>query len=378
MRFCAFLLTLCLLIPGLCACGTAGDPVSTDTTASPETVSAPESTAAPETTASTTAVTTAETTAKVPETTEKVRKDPVIDLLDDKNRYYCESDEQGLTIMWRYNGKNLALKMCIKGVNKIFDVKGLYYNTDAAFTNDLTKYTLFINNSTDWIGPVLVRAVQNIDGDMKDVTHFTGGNHGYDNTGTVEGNTATGATRELQIEIDGAVKTSFKGYCNTVKVDWKDYIQATNTKKADGTGREVMREDHVVVFDGSRSGFDITTEFVALELISFMRVYGLQCSSNSKFESITFVGSKTNDQPQKLTSDRLYGDLNTTSIRLKGPVNVEYGVTEGLADGTYRLDHAAFTSATKTYLQLIDYKAPKKCTLAKDKSVYYVGFYSFD
>jgi hypothetical protein len=194
----------------------------------------------------------------------------------------------------------------------------------------------------------------------------------------VEGNAATGATRELVIEIDGAVKTSFKGYCNTVKVDWKDYIQATNTKKADGTGREVMREDHTVIFDGTRSGFDIRTDFVALELISFMRVFGLQCSSNNKFESLTFVGSKTNDQPQKLTSERLYGDLHTTSIRLKGPVNVEYGVTEGLADGTYRNDHAAFTSATKTYLMLIDYKASKKCTLAKDKSVYYVGFYSFD
>ena len=370
MRFCALFLMLCLL-GGLCACtADVALPQEAGNITDAETASPPENMTEPQTTAATTAE-------PVPETTKESEEEPVTEILADNCRYYCISDAKGALIMWRYKEKNIALSMRIKGVNQILDVEKLYYNNDAAFTNDLSKYTLFITNGTDWFSPVVVKANQNADGDYQDTLHFTGGNHGVDNTGNIEGNAPSGATREVCIRIDGEISESFDGYCNEVEIRWTDYVQAANTIKKDGSGREVLKEEHTVVFDGTDSGFRITTRFIAQESISFLRLYGLQSSATTKFDTVTFIGSKTNSEPQSIVPD-LRGDLHTTSVRLDGPLSVEYGVTEGLADGTYRSGYAAFTSGTKCYLFLINPNAPKKCVLDTEESVYYVGWYRFE
>jgi len=366
VRVFALFLMICLLC-GLCACtADVAPPQESESIADTETVSPPESTTEPETTAEV-----------VPETTKEIEEEPVTELLADNCRFYCVSDTKSALLMWRYKGKNIALSMRIKGVNQIFDVEKLYYNNDDTFTNDLSKYTLFITNGTDWLGPVVIKANQNADGDFPDKSHFTGGNHGADNSGKIEDNAPSGATRGLSIVIDGERREAFSGYCNEVIIRWTDYVQAANTTKMDGTGREVLKEEHTAVFDGTDSGFRITTRFIALESITFLRLYGLQSSATTKFDTVTFVGSKTGGEPQPIVPD-LRGDLHTTSVRLDGPLSVEYGVTEGLADGTYQTSHAAFTSGTKCYLFLINPNAPKRCVLDTEESVYYVGWYRFE
>lgn len=51
---------------------------------------------------------------------------------------------------------------------------------------------------------------------------------------------------------DGAADTVIEGYCDRMEILWTNYVQAYNTKKADGTGREVLCERHRMLFDGVR------------------------------------------------------------------------------------------------------------------------------
>jgi len=296
------------------------------------------------------------------------------DILSGNNRYYCKTDSESILVMWRTNGRNIALTFRIKGPNRIFDVRTLAYCDAQAFETDIGQYTTFITNGTDWLGPVIIYANENADGDS--AGHFTGGNHGYDNSGRIEGNSSTGRSVGLTFTVDGSETSNFSGYCDSIVIRWSDLVQGANTIKEDGSGREILREDHTIEFGKRESGMDVSCTFTALEGMRFERLYGLQLSSNSVFKTVTFVGSNVYGTPTPV-QDKLRGDLNTKSLRMSGDMTVEYGVTEGLADGRYINDCRAFTSPTKSYLFMIDPNSENKCLLEKDESVYYKGFYDF-
>ena len=280
--------------------------------------------------------------------------------------------------MWRASGRNILLSFRIKGPNKIFDVRTLAYNDSAVFESETEKYTTFITNGTDWLGPVVILADDNADGDLAPLKrmHFTGGNHGFDNSGCIDGNSATGRTVGLKLSVDGKLCELYDGYCDSIVMEWSDLVQAANTTKEDGSGREILEEKHRIEFGGRESGFDVSCTFKALENMKFVRLYGLQCSSNSVFKTVTFVGSESYGTPTPV-EENLRGDLNTKSLRMSGDMTVEYGVTEEPADGKYLNGCKAFTSKTKSYLFMIDPSSENKCLLKKDESVSYKGFYNF-
>jgi chromosome segregation ATPase len=94
----------------------------------------------------------------------------------------------------------------------------------------------------------MVRATENADGDDIESTYFTGGNHQYNNQGS--GSSATARSLSLRFFVDGREVMSEKGYANKIEIRWTNNVQGYNTRKADGTGREILQERHRLIFNG--------------------------------------------------------------------------------------------------------------------------------
>ena len=137
---------------------------------------------------------------------------------------------------------------------------------------DGTRTKLYDTDS-DCFGPFQIFAKSNIDGDDLSNTTFTGGSHRYNNGNT--GSTPTARLGNVDIRVDGVSCETFKGKFSEFEIQWEAYVQATNTKKADGTGREVLKQINTIKYiDGE---FRCSTELIPLEDIRLHLWYGYQC-----------------------------------------------------------------------------------------------------
>lgn len=130
-----------------------------------------------------------------------------------------------------------------------------------------------------------IRATENIDGDyITGDTHFTGGNHAYTNSAKGE---ATAALKHIEFFADDQPITQGEGYCNNLKIHWVNSVAATNTKRVDGSGRYVLEENHIAVFDGSE--WTETVTLTALESVLIDFIYGFQAEIRGVWDSyVTF------------------------------------------------------------------------------------------
>ena len=106
---------------------------------------------------------------------------------------------------------------------------------------------------------------------------FTGGNHGYKDSGSTTDpeNTPTGRMVSFQVFADGvAVEDGYSGYAQTITFKWVNMVQAANTVQPDGSGREVLKEEYEMVFDGEK--FNIHNVITVLEKSYITSYYGLQ------------------------------------------------------------------------------------------------------
>lgn len=169
----------------------------------------------------------------------------------------------------------LVIEIKRGGGNNLPDIKNVYI-TD----KDDVKLRTLVLSGTDIFAPHVVSAINNADGDnfYSDGVYwgyFTGGNHQYNNQGS--GSSATARCVSFSAKLIG----------NEVVVRWTNYIQGFNTTKADGSGREIMREDVRLTISGLTIYADV--RHTALEDISRSRYYGLQMVNND-FDTIEFVG----------------------------------------------------------------------------------------
>ena len=268
--------------------------------------------------------------------------------------------------------------------NNLFDVIGLY---QLPFNAPIDG-ALFSNNSqnnSDWIGPFQVAAVANKDGDDTGsgsgydedgfkIT-FTGGAHRYNNT--TSGSTATARLSDLKFKINGKTMTEGYGYASKVEISWTNHIQAYNTKKLDGTGREVLKEHCKLTYNGLDWKVEIVLE--PLEQISIRTWYGLQ---------MTGVPGNTSSHWRYVDGsnrgvDETYSGNNSAKavVAYGGNYEVEMWVDTDTDLGKRRLcyddiTNSAFHSGTKVYFMLAnDYSAGKNLTLG---NYYYLfGKYKF-
>jgi len=147
-------------------------------------------------------------------------------------------------------------------------------------------YAPFKTSCTDYFSPYVVRALTNIDGDSPDTYDFTGGYHTYSRMGTSK--TATARNAEMTVKVNGVeVEDEFHGKATYIDIITVNYIQASNTRKTDGSGREVLKETRHLHFDGDKWNFTIETE--ALEKVEVYEYYGAQFDLSGVGDKITFI-----------------------------------------------------------------------------------------
>lgn len=245
-----------------------------------------------------------------------------------------------------------------KGGNSIFDFYQFATfaagrNIDSLSENDLT---VLQTTGTDWHAPFVVKAVNNVNGDSPDSSHFTGGNHEYTNTGN--GGTPTGRTASLRVFADMREVTNGSGGCNRLVIKWVNYIQATNTKKADGTGREVLYENHVLTFDGTEWASSV--EVVPLEDVNMVTWYGLQgCGVSSIYKNIRYYGGRNRGEYNGEADHTTCGDNKATCAVCEGEAHrmvIEIDPTFDLGDRRYYdgSDGIFTQSYGKVYFNLTD------------------------
>ncbi len=261
--------------------------------------------------------------------------------------YHFENDV--LDIIYHYSDtEDMRVRMQKKGGNSLFDFYQFakIANTDKSVSSDHNGGTIFITTPSDWFAPFTMAAKNNIDGDAPDSGHFTGGNHEYTNTGA--GGTVTARTAELCLFADGRKLTSGEGYAENLEIRWVNFVQAYNTKKSDGTGREVLKEIHRMFFDGVR--FTCEIELVPFEDVTVLRWYGLQCPTSHIWRGQAHYVGGTNRAYFDVATATSSGDKTATALILENEGNVlEMGIDPTVDIGDRRYYSGTEGIFTRTY-----------------------------
>jgi len=211
-------------------------------------------------------------------------------------------DGNQIRIKKKYNAeKDMILTMGNVGNNSLWSFKSLGYvaNTDDEpndFFVNFTGITTWNMSGSDWLGPFIVGAVNNGDGDTPTVQEPTGGNHGASGSGAI-----TARQTSLSVLLNGLTEP-MEGViysCENVVMKWTNLIQGYNTTKADGSGRGVMTETWTAVVDSEK--VSLRNKVTALEAVEISRYYGFQMTVPSN-PHYSFIGGKYRGDYTRLTT----------------------------------------------------------------------------
>lgn len=236
------------------------------------------------------------------------------EFIQDNHVCYCDFTDEVLSIVYHYTDKNdMCVKFKRKGPNSIVDILGWYLlpvNIDGTVQNDIKTGIIEVASwGSDFHGPFAqLKAKHNPlnDGNADEngikPPGFTGGNHGYRNTGSVTDplNTPTGRSGVFNVFCDGKPLKSGGMYCNRVNIYWENFVQGQNTVLPDGSGREVLKEIHNVTFCNAE--FNEEVHLIPMEDVNVVFYYGIQgMTIQSVFgDSIYYGGSRTLNATRKL------------------------------------------------------------------------------
>ena len=251
-----------------------------------------------------------------------------------KINYVIGDNGDAVTLISKYNASNdIAVTLKKKGGNNLFDFYqiGLVANSTADISTSAESQTLLMQTVTDWFSPFVVKAKGNIDGDDPSSNTFTGGNHQYNNTG--EGSTATARTTALMFKADNIAVSSGSGSCSMFEMDWTNLVQGTNTKKSDGTGREILQENHRLIFDGFR--FEAFVDLIPLEDVNMQTWYGLQWSwthsGNGAYKNTRYIGGTNREENDASSANSKSDDAKcchvvgySTNHEIRVDIDAEY------------------------------------------------------
>jgi hypothetical protein len=203
-------------------------------------------------------------------------------LINDNNLYVAFNN-YNVKVQFKYTKtESMWIGITNNGVNRIFNFQDWYIsnNLNAGAFESTRKV---MSSTSDWISPVQVAAISDINGDDIDGTlpKFTGGAHGYN--GDASG-TPTGRQLNTEFFVDGKMVSSSYKTAKEFKIISTQRIQAWNTKKLDGSGREVLEQVVTYTFKGNH--IDVVVRTKALENVDWTLWYGLQVvhSLNSNWD----------------------------------------------------------------------------------------------
>ena len=269
--------------------------------------------------------------------------------------------------------QDIRYKVGKAGSNELFNWRGFeFIDNSTGIVSPKVDLAQTITVITDWFGPHKLKAANNADGDMPDSDNFTGGNHAYngDSSGT-----PTARTASYAFYVDGRKVTFFLGYAYYVDVYWQNYVQATNTKKSDGTGREVLKETFHMHFDGEKWTLDGMLE--PLEALASWSYYGIQMSRSSAYNGYIFYHDSPDNRTWHSTGSASNSGTNACHTITMHDGADYFGMHIG-NDGLGNLalnpnDSSFFSTDSKTYSNLI-----KGATNIAANTVYtYDGWYKW-
>lgn len=237
--------------------------------------------------------------------------------------YVVDDDGTSVTLIAKYNAMyDIAVTLKQKGGNDLFDFYeiGIIANTTDEISKSAENQTVLMTTATDWFAPFIVGAKNNIDGDETSET-FTGGNHQYNNQGS--GSTPTAETSSILLKADNRAVSDGSGSCSMFEMIWTNLVQGYNTKKSDGSGREILQENHRLIFDGVR--FEFFVDLLPLEDIIMKTWYGAQWSTGTIYPKVRYIGGTDREEHTVSSAGSSCGDNkcchavgygNTHEIRL--------------------------------------------------------------
>lgn len=218
---------------------------------------------------------------------------------DGKQKQFVSVDVQNadIKIQYKYSPKeDRVIELKRVGLNKLFSFSMLYRidsEKDTTFPSGiLDGLTTVQTFDTDIIGPIMVSAENNEDGDDP-IAAFTGGWHGFNRD---QSGSPTARHVSLQVWVDGKmVKDTFKGYTNDLVIETTSNIQGFNTKKKDGSGREIIQQKVKMTFNEGRA--DVHIKMIPLEKVRIHTYYGLQTALSQLYANSS-IRYESGDSPE--------------------------------------------------------------------------------
>ena len=268
---------------------------------------------------------------------------------------YVSVVSDSLNIIFKYNDtQDIRCNIKKTGRNSIMNFDQFYKisNSGRYVSSDITAGTSMSAGGTDWLAPWVVWADGTIDGDETASYSVTGGNHNYNNL-------PTGRTTAYSFHINGRKVTAFADYADYVDVYWTNKVQASNTKKNDGTGREVLQENYHLHFDGYEFKIDCTIDF--LENCHVFTYYGLQAVT-TPWNGYAFYHSSVNNAQNDGASNTVSSTKTTDCVTMRKTtdwLDMFIDVNRGLGNRSYNTSNdGAFVSSAKVYMKLITNSDP--------------------
>ena len=212
-------------------------------------------------------------------------------------RFYSSNKELRVYIPYISDERWLVYKFLHQGGNNLYDLKGYYEMHTSYFNTEQWDVMVALTESTsDTFSPYLIKAINDPDGDYQSENlQWCGGNHEYTNTGS--GGTPTARETYFNIRINNNeidLTANSDGYCDTIKIEWINYVQASNTKKENGTGREVLKEKHIA--EWKNGIWNLETIFTPLEDIIIRRWMAYQLKgTNATFKNILYTSANNRE-----------------------------------------------------------------------------------
>lgn len=275
--------------------------------------------------------------------------------------------------------KDIGVTFKDNGFNLLPNFRGLdYYNHTAP-----TGYNYLMGGNTDWLPPLIVKALSNVDTGSQ---IYTGGNHG--STGS-DGGSKTAINRVYDIYIDGVLcdkTTTYQGNAESISVVIVNDLMAYNTiSKNRYVIRQVFNvkitssgvlvdcqcialEDIVVEKD---NGCQVITAFFASDPTSTQIMLNAQLKTRSTYNNDADSGTKQSHPNAWLVN------FNSDKLSLTTWMDREYGLGDGSqVSSSLPMIRNGGGSNNKTYHAVIS--GGSGLALSAGQSYKWRGGYSFD
>lgn len=294
----------------------------------------------------------------------------------------CKKTDNEICFGFKYNATEdmrILFKPC--GCSSLPQINNIYKltNYNKLPSLDFSSHgVLFQEGTTDWIGPYIIRTANN-DGDMPDSWNFTGGWHGFngDQTGS-----ATARNISCKYYLDNIEINDNNVKCGSVlKIIVVNRIQSTDTKKEDGSGREVLEEQITYIFNGSE--LKVEAEIKALENIKITKYYGLQTNNQSYDGKLMYYNDVIIKKWADCSGVKIDGGIKSNSECCEYRIKKNNDMLVGYIDTNFGLGKRKYVDDNKPTVWTADYNksymvlVDGNLDIKMDEVLYWRGGYKF-